>query len=272
MENLILYISYFSIHIFLLILNLLTENNLTSLYDLSEIELFHGIFTLTFVAFSILLGFKILLKYFQIKDNSFIFVGLTWIFMSSGWWGSSFSFLSIILFNTPLTTFTYIIVANAFISIAIICWICFTSRMIFPRKRKTIIIIYIIIYSFYEILLIFFLIIDYRLIGEIKGTFFFQPSLFFMPFQIFAAISALITGILFSRQCLKSNDIEIKLKGKFLLIAFILFAIGSIMDAAFPLNPILLVIVRLILIISSIAYYLGFILPKWLENLLIKNK
>jgi len=243
-----------------------------TLTDLSPIEILHGTFTLIFVLFSIFLGIRILLRYFQVKDTSFLLVGLTWIFMSSGWFGSGFSFLSILLFKNPLDTFTYFFIGNAFIPIAIVCWVWFTIPMIFPEKRKSIIVIYILIYILFEILLIIFLIVDYTLVGEIKGIFFFQPSIFILLFQVFAILTALVTGILFARESMRSDKEKIRWKGKLLLLAFILFTVGAIMDAVFPLNPILLVIVRSILIASSVSYYLGFILPKWLEKLLIKEE
>ncbi|MBD3213455.1 MAG: hypothetical protein GF311_12680 [Candidatus Lokiarchaeota archaeon] len=80
----------------------------------------------------------------------------------------------------------------------------------------------------------------------------------------------LFVGILISRESIKSDQAIIQLKGKFLLTSFILFTIGSIADSQIPLDYITLPIIRFILIFSSICFYFGFILPKWLENLLIK--
>ncbi|MHA1489264.1 MAG: hypothetical protein ACTSRI_06380 [Promethearchaeota archaeon] len=81
----------------------------------------------------------------------------------------------------------------------------------------------------------------------------------------------LITGLLFGRETFKSDDPEIKLKGKMLILAFPSFAIGAILDATIPFTAITLIIVRLILISSSIEFYGGFILPKWMKKLLLKQ-
>jgi hypothetical protein len=73
----------------------------------------------------------------------------------------------------------------------------------------------------------------------------------------------LISGILIARQSIRSEKPEIKLKGKFLLIAFILFVIGAFADAVLLLTVITLPIIRIILISSSVLFYFGFILPKF---------
>ena len=73
----------------------------------------------------------------------------------------------------------------------------------------------------------------------------------------------------FSVKSIKVDDPEIKWKGKFLLIAWFSFTIGAILDAALPLTEITLIIVRLILISSSIEFYLGFFLPDQLAKRLI---
>ncbi len=63
------------------------------------------------------------------------------------------------------------------------------------------------------------------------------------------------------------NDEKVKLRGKFLLAAFILFLFGAILEMtiSFPGN-------RIILITSGILYYLGFIMPESLTKKLISNE
>ena len=91
-----------------------------------------------------------------------------------------------------------------------------------------------------------------------------------MFFQIFAVFTTLVTGILFSKESMKVKDPLIKLKGKFLLVAFISFTIGALLDALLAFTPLNLVIVRLILISSAIEYYFGFFVPKRLANWIIQ--
>jgi hypothetical protein len=57
-------------------------------------------------------------------------------------------------------------------------------------------------------------------------------------------------------------------KGYFLLFAFILFGISAIFDALIDMNALTLVIIRIILVISNLFFYIGFILPKWVMKIL----
>jgi len=80
----------------------------------------------------------------------------------------------------------------------------------------------------------------------------------------------LLFGFLLSINLLKSNDPEVKLKGKLLNIAYILFLIGGFMDMV-ELTTLLDFIDRIILILSSILFYFGFILPDWMKKIFIKE-
>ncbi|MHA1688734.1 MAG: hypothetical protein ACTSYC_12455 [Promethearchaeota archaeon] len=240
--------------------------------ELTELEILQGSFTLTFVIISIFLGLIILLKYFSVKKREFIWVGLAWIFLSSAWWGSSFSFLSIVLFNYRFGEFLFILIANIFIPIAILCWMNALGILMYKDLKKKINVIMAIICIPYEIVIIVMLSIEPSLLGEIKQTFYYQPSLIPMIFQIFALLITISTGILFSIRSMKSIDPIVVWKAKFLLIGFISFTAGAFVDAIITMTPLLLVIVRLILIFSSLMYFLGFLLPDVIAKFLIPEK
>ena len=90
--------------------------------------------------------------------------------------------------------------------------------------------------------------------------------------MVFLAISLLvstITGNEFSIVSLRVKDSPIvRWKGRFLIISFNLFAIGAIGDGFITLTPVTLIIFRILMMISSTTYYIGFILPKWMRKLL----
>ncbi len=79
--------------------------------------------------------------------------------------------------------------------------------------------------------------------------------------------------MLFTRKSLESDDKKTQWKGRFLILAFISFTIGSTLEVMLFLDPpeILRTIVRIILILSTIEYYLGFFLPDRLAAWLIKE-
>ncbi|MBD3195941.1 MAG: hypothetical protein GF317_12840 [Candidatus Lokiarchaeota archaeon] len=240
--------------------------------SLNAIEITHGVATFIYVIFSILIGIRFLTKYVSLKRKELITVGLAWIFLSSAWWGSSFSFLSIVLFNQPIQGFIFFFIANAFIPVAVVCWIYSFLKIIYPDLIKIGTILILVLSIAYEIILLYFLFqpeSTYPLyIGEIKETFYYQPSLLTMLFQVLALLVSAITGFIFSIKSMKSDEPVVKWKGRFLLIAFSAFTIGSLFDALITLDQITIVIVRVILLISSIAYYLGFLLPDQLAEML----
>lgn len=239
--------------------------------DLDQLEMIHGTFTLIFIIISLLVGIRILLKYFSYQKKEFLTVGLAWIFLSSPWWGSGFSFLSILLIQQTLTPFIYLLLGNAFVPIAILCWIYSFTELAYPHLKKKLLILFLIIYTPYEIYVIYFLFVNPSNIAEIVGTFYAQPKLIIMIYQVLAVLVSFITGIMFSRKSMKSDEAKVALKGKILLVAFIAFTIGAFMDAVFPLTPFTLIIVRLILISSAIFYLFGFLLPDKIAELLLKE-
>ena len=82
----------------------------------------------------------------------------------------------------------------------------------------------------------------------------------------------LVTGFLFTRESLKSSDATIRLKGKLLLTAFVLFIIGAGLDTSIPLNLLTLSIYRTLEVLSAIFFYGGFYLPTWMKEIFIRNK
>jgi hypothetical protein len=79
-----------------------------------------------------------------------------------------------------------------------------------------------------------------------------------------------IIGFVFVKESLKSDKPEIRLKGKLLFLAFLSFIIGTTTEII-NLPLIIIVIGRVILIFSAFAYYCGFMLPRWIKELLLKE-
>lgn len=229
--------------------------------DLTQLEILYRTFTLIFVVISLILGIKILSKFFIHKRKELITVGFSWIFLTSPWWGVAVSFLLYILFDYIIENIIFLILANVFVPVALICWIYSFCQLVYPQLKKNLMSIYLVICIPYEIFLIFFIFTHPDIVGTFERTFYLQPNIYTLIFQAFAILTALITGILFTKQSLRSDDKKVRWKGKFLSIAFISFTVSALLDAIIPANPIVLVLMRLILISSAIEYYFGFFLP-----------
>jgi hypothetical protein len=241
------------------------------LEGLTTIDIIHGSFGLIFMIVSLLIGLKILMKYFSIQRIELVTVAFTWIFLSTAWWGAGISFVTYVFYGFTLGLFWYLFVDNVFLPFALLLWIYSFCQLAYPAWKRRLMLIYAIICIPYEIFLIIFLLIDPNLIGTMEATFNSSNKLYVIIFQVFAIATALITGFLFSRKSFESDDPKTQWKGRFLLIAFISFTIAALFDVGIPVNPITLVIARLILISSSILFYLGFFLPDKLADILTQK-
>ncbi|MBD3254576.1 MAG: hypothetical protein GF383_05760 [Candidatus Lokiarchaeota archaeon] len=114
------------------------------------------------------------------------------------------------------------------------------------------------------------LIIDPSLIGIFINPFIVQFTIFTRVYFIACLLGVLIPGILFAIRSIKSDKPEINLQGKLLLIAFISFTIGALLTSSIPQMTIK-VIARLILVTSSLEFYMGYLLPNWVKKILLKN-
>ena len=240
--------------------------------ELSELDILHGLFTTIFVVISLLVGLRILLKYFEHRRTELVAVGIAWMGISTPWIGNSLSFLLYVLAGYKLELFPYLFMENVFIPLAIICWMYAFSTLVYPRLVKKITVVFAIICLIYEVFLIVALILNPEIIGTLEGRFDSSHTIIPNIFRVFGIFVVLVTGTIFARKSMSSEDPSIQWKGRFMLIAMISFAVGVFLDAVLTFTPLELVLVRLLLISSSIEYYLGFFLPNSIANRLIKKE
>ncbi|MBD3196247.1 MAG: hypothetical protein GF317_14410 [Candidatus Lokiarchaeota archaeon] len=238
-------------------------------------EIISGIITIAFVIVNFILGFKIALTFRKRNDIEFIFVGISWF-------GIAFPLIpDVLVFVFNLTTpnipgnaliILYAVFNIILIPAIVLLWLIALTNLLQVqfKLRRVILIIYCILSGILEILFFYFLITDISIIGNLGSN----------PYQVIWSslsdiilvsnlIIVLLTGILFARVLLQSTEKEMILRGKLLMIAFITFVIGSLIDMVLT-TAISNVIARSILILSSIEFYLGFIFPKIAQNILMK--
>lgn len=232
----------------------------------------NGVFSLIFVVISIMVGLIILSRYYRYKERVYLYVGTTWMFISSSWWSSSISFLVALGNGVGIPREVYFVIGNIFVPLAIVLWLLAFTEFLYSEKRKLILSIFVIIGAIFEILFFTFLFLNPNLIGALNPPVDVRYTSFIMIFLLSFLLVVVISGILFANLSLKSKDSEVKLKGKLLLIAYIAFSVGAFLDSAIPLNEVTIIITRLILILSAICWYCGFLLPKWMKKYLLRKK
>ncbi len=242
--------------------------------DFTDFQLLQGMLGLLWVLIAVIVGMRILLKSNKLKRKDLIGFGLTYICVSSAWWGSIIQFLSVGLFSIEIQEAPYLFIANVFIPLGLIPWIYAFSTAIIPYRRKEALIITSIIAIVWETVLIILMLTDnVFLVGELNqnNILDFSYGDVMRYFVIGGILIFLLTGAYFSYESATLDDLEIKWKGRFLLLGWISFAIGAALDAFIKgHSEISLIITRVILISSSIEYYLGFFLPTSLREFLIR--
>lgn len=239
---------------------------------LEPIDFANGLFSLIFVIISIFVGIRIILNYFKHKRREFILVGLAWICVSEPWWPSAISFILVLISGQGLSFEMYVIIGNVALPLGVTVWIAAFSELLFKRKQKITIILTIILGIIFEIIFFYLLFTEPTLIGELRGPIDIEYKFLALIFLLSFLFLVLILGIIFAVVSIKADNPEVSLQGKFLLISFISWSIGALFDATFHLNLITLAIIRILLVSSAIEWYLGFLLPKWLKKILIKEE
>ncbi len=240
---------------------------------LTTTDFINGLFALIYVIVTIIIGLRISAKYFEFKHKTFIYIGIGWAGFSCGWWGSGFGFLYYVLSNRFFDDTFYIIIQVFFVPLFTYLVFYGLTELIFKGKKKLILrVIFLIIDLLFMIYLVIFIIIDPSQIGVKTGTFDLTFGIVVIIYLVFGAILPIaIGGLVFSFNGIKSNNKELNIKGKILLIAFLLFLLGVILDAMLVLTEITLIITRSILTGCSVLFYLGYLLPDWFKRILINE-
>lgn len=245
---------------------------------LELVDFLQGLFSLLFVIISLILGFKILSKYFKYKSKLYILVGLSWIGVANPWFPDSISFIMNLIIEQSLPVELYFIIGNAFIPLALLCWLVAYTNMISKKGKSLVLGLTIILSIIFEVAFFYLLLTDIDLIGTINPArpFTVDFGLFITIYLLIVILIMFLTGIKFAQRSVKSEEKDLRLKGKLLRAAFITFTVAAILDSLLgaifedPTDPILSVMVvatRILLIIAAFEFYGGFILPKWMHDL-----
>jgi hypothetical protein len=249
---------------------------------LEVVDYLQGSFSLIFVIISLIIGITILSKYFEHKNRLLILVGISWIGIANPWMPDSISFLMNLIVGYSLPTPLYLIIGNCFIPIALLTWLIAYTDMIKKKAQKKVITITVILSILFELAFFAFFFIDITLIGVINPIrpFTVEFGLFITVYLMLVIIVMVVTGVIFAQKSVKSTDREIRLKGKLLRAAFITFTIAAIFDSLLgaifpdptdPLLSVMVVVIRVLLILSALEFYGGFLLPRWMKEIFIRK-
>jgi len=236
---------------------------------MAEVCIICGLVGFISTIITLILGMRIISKYFQRKQGSFIYVGLTLIILWSPWWPSSISFITYLISLDGLPYEVYIFLGNFFLPFALITWVIPMCNLLGVKdKTRKIAVIICIIY-----IIIFLSVVIYFLFNPAELGYLRNPLVPIYSFSFYMLIMPILVivimlGLKLALESLKASDVEVQLKGKFLLIAFITITIGIILEI-FLTGDFNLLISRIIIIIGLILLYIGLTLPKRIKELIL---
>jgi hypothetical protein len=206
--------------------------------------------------------------------------------LSTLWLPEAISFLMSLFIQQTLAIELYFILGNVFVPIAVFTWVYAYTDMISKDKQKLILILVLIFGIVFEVFFFYNFFLDINLIGVISPLRPFSADLgYFLAILLLISFLILfVTGFKFARKSIKSENKDVRLKGELLQFAFVAFTIAAVLEKTArsillgivftdPTNPVLsiaLVVDRLLLILSAIAFLGGFLLPNWMKKILTK--
>ena len=231
-------------------------------------DFLQGIFSIIYALITTIIGIKISSKYFKYRERNLLLVGIAWIGMGFVYFAISLRFLAYLTFRILIIDEICFALINPIVILPLLCWVAAMTELLSLKKkqRRIILIIYIIISIFYEIMTFYFLFTDYKYIGKFVGLLRVEWAIFSIITFTFFMGTILISGILFALKCLIAEKAEIKFQGKILLTAFTSYFIYGVLDLLLPITSVGLIISRSLLVSSALEFYLGFMLPEWLKK------
>ncbi len=242
-----------------------------ALTDLEGLDILHSSFTLVAVVISIIIGLIITSKYFKNKQFNVLLIGVFWTGLTFPWLPTVVTFIMLWFLESGLTVEGYIIIGITILPFTVLSGLIAFTRLlaIYKKKRRWIIGGVLIFNLIFEALIFYFIFTDVAIIATLDPPFNIKWSPFSQVYFIINLTLFLIVGILFSRKSMRAENREIKFKGKLLFAAFISFTVGTVLDFAISTTA-TYIIARLILLSSSIEFYIGFLLPERIKKLIFK--
>jgi len=239
---------------------------------LALIDIINGILLLIIITISIFVAVKIISLYFKKKERVYLYSGATWIALVSPWYAHCTAFIVTLFTGKGISAELYFILGNILIPIGLITWTTAFTELFYKKLQKIVLCITILYAIIFYILFFIALSTNPILIGVLQGDIEVQYSRVVIIYYLTLLATVLITGIFFGLQSMKSDNPEIKLRAKLIIVAFISYVIGISVDAIIEHTILTLIIIRLVELSSAIEFYTAFIMPNIIKKHFLNNK
>ena len=246
--------------------------------EFGTLEMIQGIFSTIFVVITIYIGLIFISKYFEHKNRNLYIFGFFWIGAATFFIAIPLQFI-LIPFGITTPDYTYLITMYVPLPIMAFGWLTAITSLLYFERRNLFLRVFALIAILFEILFFSLFFIDPSLIATRSGYFYMEMTPFGIFYVVFLISFILFPGIALGRSSLDSDDPEIRMKGKLIIISIMVFAGGAAIDLIIPpleldlvIKAIITIISRILMSSSGILFYVGFMLPNWSKKILFRKK
>ena len=178
------------------------------------------------------------------------------------------SFFMIIFIKNPIDPIYYVISTSLMIGF-LLFWLITFAELVFKDKKRLFMIISIIILSIFESIYYYLFIVygQSALIVSVDRGLWVKSTLFVTFYLVLIFLIFLLTAIIFVTITLRSDNKEIRLKGRILLIGLICLVVGNFFESVVPLRGFFFILTRTFQILGVSLFYIGFSLPNWVKKI-----
>lgn len=176
----------------------------------------------------------------------------------------------ILIIGQGLSLEMYFLIGYILFPLTLLIWVFIITDFALKAHQKSVLTTFAIYGFVYERFFIYFLLSKPSFLGELHSPFYVNYGFFMIIFLVSLLAVIMITGTFFCLASLKSKNPENRLKGKILAYGYYIFLIGVILEEFGKQYLLLLMIGKTVLIISTVQFYIGFIMPKWVQRRYIR--
>ena len=239
--------------------------------ELTLLEILNGSMSIVQVIINIIVGLMLISKYSKYKSRPLLFMGISMILLSEVWFTHGLALILILTTGSGLSPEMFFLCAFTLVPWATLAWMVVITDLMYKDKQKLILSIYALFGIVYSLVFFYLLFTNITLIGQLDSPIDPHTGPFMTGYLLIILINVFITGFLFFRESRKSQDPEIRLKGLLFFLSSTSFVIASILDTL-PLNIVIIILVRILLVLAAIEVYGAFLLPEWMKNLFLKEE
>lgn len=226
------------------------------------------------VCFNIIFGGLILFKAVSSKDKYLYYFILVGLFSGTAWTHPiGIGYIYWLITTDFLNYYILVLIGLVSVPFATFAWLNIYLSLVLKKRRTLILTLYGIltvvfyIYIFSLLFTIPDLVAVY--IDQINDPISLEYKGFALAFAVISVITNTLTGLHFAIKSMKVREnMLIKWKGRFLLIAFIIFTVVGILGSVFSVIIEVVIIVRILVVIALFFLYVGFIMPSFMKKLL----